>query len=188
MTGTPGVGKTTISTKVASKLGADYVGINELVKMEHLIIGQDKIRKTLIADTIKVSKRLQQILVKSEKTTIIEGHYAVKVVPEDLISIVFVLRRNPYELKKILEKRGYSENKVNENVASEILDVCLWDAISACGIKKVCEIDTSNKSSDSVVEELILIFEKKHKCNVGIVDWLSKLENEGQLEAFLRES
>ena len=186
VTGTPGVGKTTVSTKLAAKLGANYISINELVKTENLVISEDKRRKTLIADTTKVSKRLEQILAKSEKTTIIEGHYAVEVVPKNVITIVFVLRRNPYELKKTLEQRGYSENKVNENVTAEILDVCLWDVVSTCEIKKVCEIDTSFKSPETVMAEMILSLEKRKRCKVGIVDWLNKLENEGQLETFLK--
>jgi adenylate kinase len=187
ITGTPGVGKTTISHKLASKLGANYIDINELVKTENLVTSFDNIRKTWIVDTTKVSKRLRKILTQSKKTTIIEGHYAIQVVPISFVTIVFVLRRDPHELKKTLEKRGYSENKVNENVAAEILDVCLWEVISNCEIKKVCEIDTSNKLPVAIVEELILRLKKKKQCKVGVVDWLDKLENEGQLEVFLKD-
>jgi hypothetical protein len=39
---------------------------------------------------------------------------------------------------------------------------------------------------DAVVEQMVLVLEKKQKCKVGKIDWLSKLENEGQLEEFLR--
>ena len=186
ITGTPGVGKTTITHKLASKLGANYIDINELVKTENLVTSFDNLRKTWIADTGEVSKRLKQILVQSKKTTIIEGHYAIQVVPKNVLTIVFVLRRDPYELKKTLEKRGYSENKVNENVAAEILDVCLCEVISNCEIKKICEIDTSKKLPEEVVEELILRLKKKEQCKIGIVDWLNKLENEGELESFLK--
>jgi adenylate kinase len=186
ITGTPGVGKTTITHKLASKLGANHIDLNQLVRTENLVTSFDNLRKTWIADTTKVSKRLKQILAKSKKTTIIEGHYAIQVVPRNVLKIVFVLRRDPHELKKTLEERGYSENKVNENVAAEILDVCLCEAISNYKIKKVCEINTSNKPPEKVVEELILKLKKKEQCKTGIVDWLSKLENEGQLEFFLK--
>ena len=187
VTGTPGVGKTTVSHKLASKLDAVCMGITELVKTEKLITGVDEDRATLIADTKKVSKRLQEIMDDSEENIIVEGHYAVDVVPKKDVNTVFILRRDPSELKGVLEKRGYAEKKLWENLAAEILDVCLYDAISACGADKVCEIDVSGKTVEAVVEEIILVLEKKQDCRVGIVDWLGKLENEGQLEKFLRK-
>jgi adenylate kinase len=186
VTGTPGVGKTTVSHKLASKLDALYVGVTELVKKQQLITGIDENRQTLVADTEKISKQLQQILAKAEGTVIIEGHYAVDVVPKKNVNTVFVLRRDPRELKTALEKRGYKEKKLWENLAAEILDVCLWDALSACGADKVCEIDVSGKTVEAVVEEMMLVLEKRKERRHGIVDWLGKLENEGQLEEFLK--
>jgi len=187
VTGTPGVGKTTVSHKLASKLDALYIGITELVKKQKLITSVDEERKTLIADTEKVSKQLQEILAKAEGSIIIEGHYAVDVVPKKDVNTVFVLRRDPRELKSALEKRGYEEKKLWENLAAEILDVCLLDALSACGSDKVCEIDVSGKTVEAVVEEMILVLEKRNDCRHGIVDWLGKLENEGRLGEFLRK-
>ena len=187
VTGTPGVGKTTISHKLASKLDALYIGITELVKKEKLITSVDEDRRTLIADTEKVSKQLQETLAKTEGSIIIEGHYAVDVVPKKDVNTVFVLRRDPRELKGVLEKRGYEEKKLWENLAAEILDVCLWDALSACGSDKVCEIDVSGKTVEAVVEEMVLVLEEKKDCRFGIVDWLGKLENEGLLGEFLRK-
>jgi len=180
------VGKTTVSRRLASKLGAHCIGITELVKKQKLISGTDDDRKTLVADTEKVSKQLQQILAKTEGTVIIEGHYVVDVVPKKEVNTVFVLRRDPRELKSALEKRGYEEKKLWENLAAEILDVCLWDALSACGADKVCEVDVSGKTVEAVVEEMVLVLEKRKECGYGIVDWLGKLESEGQLEEFLR--
>ncbi len=187
VTGTPGVGKTTVSHKLASKLNAMYVGVTELVKKQKLIIGIDENRQTLVADTEKVSEQLQQILANTEGTVIIEGHYVVDVVPKKDVNTVFVLRRDPRELKNALEKRGYEEKKLWENLAAEILDVCLWDALSACGADKVCEIDVSGKTVEAVVKEIMLVLEKRAECRHGIVDWLGKLENEGQVEEFLRK-
>ncbi|MDH5623839.1 MAG: hypothetical protein OEY39_05170, partial [Candidatus Bathyarchaeota archaeon] len=72
------------------------------------------------------------------------------------------------------------------NLAAEILDVCLWDAVSACGSDKVCEIDVSSKRTEEVVKDLILMLNGKKKCQVAIVDWLGKLEGEGRLHEFLK--
>ncbi len=187
VTGTPGVGKTTVSQILASKLDAFYIGITELVKKEKLITSIDDVRRTLIADTEKISKRLQEILKNSEGNIIIEGHYAVDVVSKKDVNTVFVLRRDPAELKGVLERRGFEGKKLWENLAAEILDVCLCDALSACGADKVCEIDVSGKTVEAVVEEMILVLEKRKACRSGVVDWLGKLEDEGRLGEFLRD-
>jgi len=187
VTGAPGVGKTTVANKLASQLDARYIGITELVKKENLIIGIDEERETLVADTKKTAKRVQNIISETEANIIIEGHYVVDVVSKKDVNIVFVLRRNPQELKKVLEKREYPKKKVWENLAAEILDVCLCDALSACGADKVCEIDVSGKTVETVVEEIILVLEKKQECKIGTVDWLGKFEKEGLLEEFLKK-
>jgi adenylate kinase len=187
VTGAPGVGKTTVSNKLASRLTASYIGVTELVKKENLITSVDEARQTLIADTDKVSKRIQEILKSSEGSIIIEGHYVVDVVPKKDVDTVFVLRRDPSELKDVLEKRGFGGKKLWENIAAEILDVCLLDALSACGAEKVCEIDVSGKTVEDVVQEIITMLEKKEACQSGIVDWLGKLEDEGRLGEFLKD-
>ena len=123
-----------------------------------------------------------------EGTIIIDGHYASAVVPKKEVDRAFVLRRDPRDLKKTLEERGYGEKKVHENVAAEILDACLWDTISDCGLNKVCEIDVSSKTVNETVEWIILVLDNKKKCKVGIVDWLGTLEKAGQLENYLKLS
>lgn len=185
VTGTPGVGKTSVSMKLAARLDTAYIGITDFVKNKKLIIDKDKNRQTLVADTEKATKKLQEILDKSDGGIIIEGHYVVYVVPKKDVNTVFVLRRDPRELKSVLEKRGYIEKKLWENLTAEILDVCLWDALSICGNDKVCEIDVTGKSVDAVVEEMVLVLEKIKESRFGTVDWLGKLENERQLEEFL---
>jgi len=171
VTGTPGVGKTSISRLIASKLDAVYINLAELV---------------LIADADKVSERVQEIIRSSKRDIIVDGHYAVDVVPTKHVHMVFVLRRDPSELKGFMKKRGFKERKLWENLAAEILDVCLWDAVSTCGSDKVCEIDVSGKKIEEVVEDMILMLEGRKKCRVGVVDWLGKLEGEGRLHEFLK--
>ncbi len=186
ITGTPGVGKTTVSRSLASRLDAVYINLAELVERERLISGVDKTRETLIADTDRVSKRMQGIIKSSEGDVIVDGHYAVDVVATKDVHMVFVLRRDPSELKSVMENRGFKERKLWENIVAEILDVCLWDAVSVCGSDKVCEIDVSGRSIEEVVKDIILMLEGKKKCRVGIVDWLGKLEGEGRLREFLK--
>jgi len=186
VTGTPGVGKSVVASMLASRLGANYVNLGELVERENLILGVDEERGTLIADTGKVSERLKKIMEASDRDVIVDGHYAADVGPAERVHLVFVLRRDPDELKGLMERRGFRGRKLWENLAAEILDVCLWDAVKACGSDKVCEVDASGKSVSQVVEEVIAILEGKRVCRVGTVDWLGKLEKEGRLSEFFK--
>ena len=187
MTGTPGVGKTSVSRLLASKLGAELVILGELVKRENLISGVDKKRETLIVDTVKVSKKLKKIIADSQQDIIVDGHYSVDVVPAEVVHMVFVLRRNPDELRRLMENRGFSEAKIQENIAAEILDVCLCDAVEACGVEKVCEIDVTGKEIEAVGEEAVSVLQGKRNPSVGIVDWLGKLDREGRLNEFFKD-
>lgn len=187
ITGTPGVGKSSVSRLLASKINAQVISVGELVKREKLYCGLDRKRGTLIADTEKISKRIEDLISKISGNVIVEGHFATDVVPPEKVSLVFVLRRDPEELKKILEKRSYKRGKIKENLAAEILDVCLYDAVNKCGINKVCEVDVTSKSLEEVVKEIIDILNGVRERRIGIVDWLGKIESEGKLEEYLSE-
>ena len=158
-----------------------------MVKEQQLFTRVDDERNTIIADTEKILENLEKLLANTTGTIVIEGHYAVDVVPTNYVKTVFVLRRDPRQLKAVLEERGYDSKKVWENLTVEILDVCLCDVLSVYGSDQVCEIDVSDRSIDTVVEEAMLVLEKKETCRLGTVNWLKKLETDGQLEEFLKK-
>jgi adenylate kinase len=187
--GTPGVGKTLISRHLAERINAMHIDLGELVKRERLTTGTDKGRKTLIVNKQKLSKRVQEIIKrqKKESSIIIDGHYATDVIPPRDVTKVFVLRRHPEELKQMMEKRGFKNRKLWENLAAEILDVCLYDAIKACGTDKVCEMEVTGKNAKKVVDEIISVMNGNKPCMIRIVDWLGQLEQEKRLDEFLKE-
>jgi len=187
ITGAPGVGKTTVSALLASKLSALHVDLGQLVIKEKLTSGKDDKRETLIADMKEASKRVTKIFEETKGDIVLDGHYAVYVVPAERVSRVFVLRRNPMELKPILESRGWNGMKLWENLAAEVLDVCLTDAISQCGEGKVCEIDVTERTAEDVVTGILQIIEDNRKCYIGLVDWLTFLELQGRLDEFLKD-
>jgi len=187
ITGTPCVGKTSTATLLASKLNAFYINLTDLAINEGLTIGKDEERNSTIIDEEKMEKRISQLIKKTDKNAIIiDGHYAANVVPPNLVTIVFVLRRDPIELRKFMEQRGFSGKKLFENLASEILDVCLVDAVNLVGQRKVCAVNATGKSADETTREILSLLENPKNCQVGIVDWLGKLENEGLLDEYLK--
>ncbi|HJX02439.1 MAG TPA: adenylate kinase family protein [Candidatus Bathyarchaeia archaeon] len=187
ITGTPCVGKTSTAKALALKLDALYINLTELATRENLVQGKDEQRNTLIVDEKRMKRRISQIVKESTKDDIIiDGHYAANVVPQELLSYVFVLRRDPVELRKLMEKSSFSENKIWENLASEILDVCLVDALSLHGMDKVCELDLSGKTIPESVKAILDVLSGFKKCHVGKVDWLGKLEKEGILDQYLK--
>lgn len=187
VTGTPGVGKTDISERLGEKLHALHIDLGELVKKEKITDGYDEDRQTLIADTTKLARRVEHIIAGTLKTVIIDGHYGTDVTPRDQLTKVFVLRCHPRQLRQRMEEKGFSNAKVKENLAAEILDVCLYEAIENAGAEKVCELDTTDKVPDAVVTEIMSILKTKSRCFTGIVDWLGQLEMENSLDQYLKD-
>jgi len=187
ITGTPCVGKTSAARVLAARLDALYINLTELALQHNLISGKDKKRNSIIIDEAKMRQKIRSIIRKTDKNeVVIDGHYAVNVVPPRLVTFVFVLRRDPVELRELMRKRGFPEPKLMENLAAEILDVCLVDALNAGMEGKTCELDTTGRSPEETVNQILEVMTNPEKCSVGIVDWLGKLENEGRLDEFLR--
>ena len=187
VTGTPCVGKTSVACLLASKLDAFYVNLTELVLHENLVLGKDEERGSIIVDENRMRRKIREIVEDCDKSeVIVDGHYAVSVVPKKLTTHVFVLRRDPVELRKFMEQCSFSRRKLWENLASEILDVCLCEALNVYENGKVCELDVSGKSVEETVNEILNVLNGSEECHVGVVDWLGKLESEDLLEEFLR--
>ncbi len=187
ITGTPCTGKTTVAKQLNEKLDALYINLTELAKTHSLIIGEDKTRKTAIIDEEKLCAKVTETIDASEKSmVIVDSHYAAAIVPRYYAPRVFVLRRNPVELRKFMEKRGFSETKLWENLSSEILDVCLVEALQKHEKERVCELDITGKPVEVVVNEILAVLNENKKCFVGQVDWLTMLEKDGLLDKYLK--
>lgn len=187
ITGTPCVGKTTLAKKLTKALNALYVNLTDLAEEEQLILDKDKERDTTIIDETKMRRKLKQIITNTDTTDIIiDGHYAAAVTPKTTVTNILVLRRNPKELRELMQKRGFSQRKQDENLSAEILDICLVEALRSHPKEKVCELDVTGKTVDDTLKTVLLVLEGKTKCGVGYVDWLGMLEREGKTGEFLK--
>ncbi len=184
ITGTPGVGKTTISQALANHLEGKHINISTLVQHEQLITGQDRERDTLIVDSGRLSQRLQQIISHQTKPVILDTHYTSQNFIELDISLIVVIRLDPDELTKRLRARKYHESKIFENVAAEILDVCLLDAVQHFEKHRVTEINATNQSVEEIIDTITKTLDGEIQVHIGWVNWLEKLENENRLESF----
>lgn len=179
ITGNPGVGKHTSARIIAGKTDAEIIDINKLAIDNNAIA--KKTGRGLEVDVKKLGRLLAKVL-KSKKDLIVVGHLAPYVLKSAGVSMVAVLRRSPYELEKTLENRGYSADKIRENLASEILGVSLYDSVKTFGRRKVVEFDTTGKTPDQTANEIMRALKRKPK-SAGI-DWLAVVSEQGDMQKF----
>jgi len=165
LTGTPGTGKTT----VASLLPYRVIDINALVK-EGLNLGVDPERGCLEADMDALEQRLN--VMDTGELTILEGHFS-----HFFASWAIVLRLSPEVLRERLELRGYSKEKIKENLEAEALDLILAESVENCS--RVDEIDTTGRSPQEVAELVIRIIKGELMLPPGQVDWLEDYIDSG---------
>ena len=187
ITGTPGVGKTTISKALANRTKGEHIDISTLVQREHLVKGRDDARDSVIVDITRLANRLQQIISEQAEFVILDGHCSTEVFTEFDIALVIVVRLDPDELKTRLHVRGYKEAKIFENVAAEILDVCLFDALQQFEKELVTEIDATNRDVEEIIAIILKTLDGQINVRIGQVNWLEKLENEKRLEDFFTD-
>ena len=123
--GTPGVGKTAFSSKLAGKVNARLVDLKEYAVERNLVSGRDKERDTLVVDEGELKRRLSREFSSSRGDFVVEGLLA----PFTPATHVIALRCSPRELARRLKKRGYGRKKIKENVEAEVLGVCLHDSL-----------------------------------------------------------
>ena len=180
------MGKTTTAKALAAKMNAQYINLTDFAKQHNLMIGEDLQRCTLIVDDESLQEKLKQALdYSTRQNIIIDGHYAAAVTPKDYVTQVFVLRRNPKELKQLMEKRGYTQTKMWENLQAEIIDICLGEAVQMHA-GRTCEINATCKTTEEIIEEIVAILEKRKFCIIGTIDWMRELEMEGILDEYLK--
>lgn len=185
ITGNPGVGKHTTAKIIAEKINAEIIDIND-VAIDNNATG----KKTDLGLDVDVKRlvRLLEKLLKAERDLVIVGHLAPYVLKPVGISLVAVLRRSPYELEKTLKKRGYSVDKVGENVASEILGTSLYDSLKTFGKRKVAEFDTTGKTPKETTDEILAALQKKSKSKSKLIgiDWLNLVSEKGDMRRFFK--
>ena len=147
ISGTPGTGKSAVAEALGPRLGLPVIALNDLVRERGL--GRGSYDGSMVVDEDGVRKALEAV----DRPSLVEGHFA-DLAPADRVSRLFVLRCRPRELADRLAPRGYSLEKLRENLLAEGLDACLIDAVTALGEERVSEEDTTGRSPEEVAAEL----------------------------------
>ncbi|UCD01785.1 MAG: adenylate kinase family protein [Promethearchaeota archaeon] len=191
ISGTPGSGKSSVAKEISNLIGAKIISLNELAISDKFSFEYDEDRKTYIVDfeifLPYILEKIEEIKKKNNPAfLIIESHFS-DIIPEKFIDYAFILRCDPDELGKRLEKKNYASKKVAENIQAEILGNCVNYFIQKQMKGPLFEIDTTNLSIRSVAKIIIDIVVKNKDGNeyfIGKIDWLEKLFQENRLEEF----
>lgn len=181
ITGNPGVGKHTTAYELTRISDFTVIDINHLAVQHHAFMHD------LEVDSKRIASIMESKLDESQKMIIV-GHLAPYVLKKEWVDLTIVLRKSPYSLLRILETRGYSAEKIRENVASEILGIILYDSVQCFGKEKIAELDTTQSSPAEICENIISLASGGASRRIGVVDWLSLVSEKGDLGRFLEYS
>ncbi|ABN07296.1 nucleotide kinase (related to CMP and AMP kinase)-like protein [Methanocorpusculum labreanum Z] len=158
ITGTPGCGKTTVADLLRD-MGYPVLDLKTTVGpfvLEHDdASGSDIVDVDAWADAFPYTEGF------------VEGGFA-HYLPCDKIVI---LRCRPDVLRERLASRGYSKEKIRENLEAEALDVILIETADAFASEQIYEIDTTSTERESVVRRIISFAKGETPASFGSLDW-----------------
>uniref|UniRef100_A0A6B2LM34 Adenylate kinase isoenzyme 6 homolog n=1 Tax=Arcella intermedia TaxID=1963864 RepID=A0A6B2LM34_9EUKA len=161
ITGTPGVGKSSLSALLAQALPSlNYIDLGQTIRQKHLHDGLDEEWDSLTLNEDKVCDYLEDII--TTRNNVIDYH-TCDFFPERFFDLVIVVRCSNDVLYPRLEARGYSEKKIQENVEAEIMQVVLDEARDSYREDIVWEVQSNT------IEEM------EESVN-RIADWVKKFE------------
>jgi adenylate kinase len=140
--GTPGTGKKTVAPLVAREVGLPAaISINSLAPKDEFEVDTTWLRK----EAVKLVP----------PRSVLYGHLLPHVLRKSETAFVAILRCDPSVLRKRLEKRGYSAEKVLENVEAELIGVVLDECLRRFGAAVVHEYDTTSASPSRVARDIV---------------------------------
>lgn len=142
LSGTPGTGKTAIAKALAKKLRYEYVDVKKVIKGHALDAEYDKKRKATVIDLRKLNPILIAII-KKQKNCIIDSHLS-HFLPKRYVDLCIITTCDIKILNQRLKKRGYSKEKIRENLDAEITQVILDEAQRRK--HKILVVDTSKRT------------------------------------------
>lgn len=170
ISGVPGTGKTSVAREIYNLTGINHIELNKVAKDISREFNEGS--ESFIIDNKGV---LRYIFSKIRQRAIIEGHFT-DILPPEAVKRFIVLRLNPARLFERLKKRGYSMEKICENILAEGLDICGDDAMK--NRHEFYEIDATGIQIDELAHIISEYFIKGKRSNLlveyGVIDHLEK--------------
>lgn len=180
ITGTPGVGKTKTTLRLAEKTNMKYVNINDIVKEHKCHEGLDKEFDSLILDEDKLLDALDPIIKNQQNDPtnngIVLDYHSIDFFHEDWMDLIIVLRSNTEILYDRLQQRGYNSKKISENMECEIMQVVLDETKQAFG---GASSDDSGNNGIVIVELMSNTIDDLESNVNRIITWIDqwKIDN-----------
>ncbi|CAH0474532.1 unnamed protein product [Peronospora belbahrii] len=155
VTGTPGTGKTSMCQQLAERSQyLSHVNVGDLVKERGLHSGRDEEFDCFVQDEDKVCDEMEDLMAEGGK--LVDFH-TCDFFPERWFDLVVVLRVDNTTLFDRLQKRGYSDKKIAENVECEIMEVVLQEARESYAMEIVQELSSRTvEDMNSNIERVLL--------------------------------
>lgn len=148
--GTPGTGKSTLVDKLVPKAATigmiNVINISKFAVQHNCTSGYDDELGCHIIDEDKLDSVIESHLGEGDRLNVIESIHADIIDPK-LIDFVFACRTDNTILFDRLSKRGYSEDKIANNIQAEIFQTIYDEALEAFGESLVEQLQ-SNVTED----------------------------------------
>lgn len=166
ISGSPGTGKRSVGTELSRQSGLEFMSLNDFAIKK-------RTGKWVNGEFCVDSNALRRVLTDM-RGKIVSGHILPYVVPSNRLDFVAVLRCSPNELRKRYMSRGYSREKILENVEAEFLDLVSFKCLETYGIEKVAEFDTTKMRSSTIARRILNTLAGKLRRSYGIGMWSMK--------------
>ncbi|XP_071449325.1 adenylate kinase isoenzyme 6 [Hetaerina americana] len=145
ITGTPGVGKSSLCQKLADMTEMEWIDVGKIAKDKGCLESYDEEYQCSVLDEDKVLDEMEDMMAEGGK---IVDYHGCDFFPERWFDAVFVLRTSNTVLYDRLALRGYSTKKLEENIQSEIFQVLLDEA------KESYESEIVHELQNNTLEEM----------------------------------
>lgn len=140
LTGTPGVGKSTMAKILAERTKMIWKDVSKLAIENECLGDYDEVYKCPILDEDKLLDSMEDDMGKGGN---IVDYHSAELFPERWFDIVFVLRTNNKILYDRLTQRGYQGKKLEDNIDCEIFQTIYEEAKSSYDEEIVHELQSN---------------------------------------------
>ncbi|XP_076263591.1 adenylate kinase isoenzyme 6 [Rhynchophorus ferrugineus] len=139
ITGTPGVGKSTLCRMLAETTGMQWLEISKIAKENNCLEEYDEVYQCPVLDEDKLMDGMEEAMCQGGN---IVDYHSCEFFPERWFDVVFVLTTDNTTLYDRLTSRGYTGKKLQDNVECEIFQVILDEAKNSYKEEIVHEIQS----------------------------------------------